>query len=74
MSAAALATMREFPDIREDCDRIDNGINGASKDLTSKLKQVRRPPFLPNTPAYMQVFGAYMRVTDTKPITHNTHS
>ena len=41
MAAAVLKTMSTFPDIRNDFTRVDNGIKDASKDLTSKLKQVR---------------------------------
>ena len=41
MAAAALKVMCEFPDIRNDFTRVDNGVKDASKDLTTKLKQVR---------------------------------
>lgn len=42
MASAALKTMSEFPDIRNDFTRVDNGVRDASKELTHKLKQVCR--------------------------------
>lgn len=41
MANAAIKTMSEFPDIREDFVRVDNGVEAASKDIAFKLKQVR---------------------------------
>lgn len=41
MATAVLKTMSAFPDIRNDFTRVDNGVKDASKDLTSKLRQVR---------------------------------
>lgn len=46
MAAAAIRTMSEFEEIREDCHRINNNDQTASVKLTSKLKQVRPRCFL----------------------------
>jgi len=40
MARAAIRTISEFPDIRDDFVQIADGVGDAEKDLTSKLRQV----------------------------------
>lgn len=47
MANAALKTLSKFPEIKDDFARMDAGVGEASKELTSKLKQVRYMPFWP---------------------------
>lgn len=66
MANAAIKTMSAFPDIRDDLARVDKHVMDASKELTSKLRQVCYTP-LAGTHAYtlvyimcIPVYGAYI--------------